>query len=316
MSEEREPPEDPALSEVRSRFLNSLGKLRPTLHRYCARMCGSALDGEDLVQETLAAASYKVSLANPGFLEPSLLRMAHERCMTFIRLDLGHRERPVLHGEGLIRAIGPQQKWTAMPIESGLESRASILRPFDRAAVLCMDMLGLSMLETAVLIVATVGALKIALHRARATLRELPPLAPSAPIDSEQLAMLREYAACFNRLNVEGIHRLVRNDARIEIVGAFNGLMRDLDAVYADAYAATPWEWKQSAARVDGEPALITSRRIGQEWLPYSAIRLWWESGRVVRIRDYMHIRHILRDARIEPAVEPPETTGMSRDSR
>jgi hypothetical protein len=83
--------------------------------------------------------------------------------------------------------------------------------------------------------------------------------------------------------------------------------MRELDSVYAGTYAATPWEWRQSVARVDGDPALITSRRIGAEWHPYSAIRLWWEGGRVVRIRDYSQIRHVLRDARIEPAVEPPE---------
>ncbi|HLB10215.1 MAG TPA: hypothetical protein VK617_11805, partial [Gemmatimonadaceae bacterium] len=54
--------------------------------------------------------------------------------------------------------------------------------------------------------------------------------------------------------------------------------------------------------------ALITSRRIGDRWHPHSVIRLWWEHGEVVRIRDYMHIRHILRDARIEPASEPPES--------
>jgi RNA polymerase sigma-70 factor (ECF subfamily) len=310
------PPDDPELNEVRGRFLDALGKLRPTVHRYCARMCGSVLDGEDLVQETLAAAAHKVSLGNPGFLEPSLLRMAHERCMTFARLDLGRRERTVMYGEGLIRAIGPQQKWTEAPIDSGLESRVSVLRPFDRAAVLIMDVLGFSIQDTAALIVTTVGALKIALLRARATLRELPPLTPSAPIDSEQLAMLREYAVCFNRLNVEGIHRLVRDDARVEIVGAFNGRMRDLESIYAGAYAATPWEWRQSAARVDGDPVLITSRRVGEEWHPYSAIQLWWEGGRVVRIRDYMQIRYILRDARIEPALEPPETTRMSRDPR
>ena len=32
-------------------------EMRPRLHRYCARMVGSALDGEDVVQEALAKAA-------------------------------------------------------------------------------------------------------------------------------------------------------------------------------------------------------------------------------------------------------------------
>ena len=34
-------------------FLESVAQLRPKLHRYCARMTGSTLDGEDVVQEAL-----------------------------------------------------------------------------------------------------------------------------------------------------------------------------------------------------------------------------------------------------------------------
>jgi RNA polymerase sigma-70 factor (ECF subfamily) len=33
-----------------------LKALRPRLHRYCARMTGSAIDGEDVVQDTLLKA--------------------------------------------------------------------------------------------------------------------------------------------------------------------------------------------------------------------------------------------------------------------
>jgi RNA polymerase sigma-70 factor (ECF subfamily) len=34
-------------------FLETVGQLRPKLHRYCTRMVGSTLDGEDVVQEAL-----------------------------------------------------------------------------------------------------------------------------------------------------------------------------------------------------------------------------------------------------------------------
>ncbi len=267
-------------------------------------MCGSVLDGEDLVQETLAAAAYRLSpMPYPEFLERSLFQMSLERCLTFIRLDLGHRERTVVFGEGLYRAIGPEKHWPATPIAEPLASRVSVLRPYQRAVVVVKDVLGFSIVDIVELIGPTIGHVNIALHRARAMLRELPPLPPSAPIDTELLVMLQTYADCFNRLDGDGIHRLVRDDARVEIVGAFNGRMGDLDSIYAGTYAATPWEWMVSVAMVDGDPALITSRKIGKTWQPYSAIRIWWKAGRVARIRDYMHIHHVLRDARIEPAV-------------
>ncbi|MER9397767.1 hypothetical protein NKI46_06445 [Mesorhizobium sp. M0615] len=41
-----------------------LGSLRPKLHRYCARMAGSVIDGEDIVQETLIKA-LQASTATP-----------------------------------------------------------------------------------------------------------------------------------------------------------------------------------------------------------------------------------------------------------
>src|SRR5438128_12601423 len=34
-------------------FLETISQLRPRLHRYCSRMTGSVLDGEDVVQERL-----------------------------------------------------------------------------------------------------------------------------------------------------------------------------------------------------------------------------------------------------------------------
>lgn len=43
-----------AVSQSRAQFGLAVGALRPRLHRFCARMCGSTLDGEDVVQEALA----------------------------------------------------------------------------------------------------------------------------------------------------------------------------------------------------------------------------------------------------------------------
>lgn len=41
-------------------FLETISQLRPRLHRYCSRMTGSVLDGEDVVQDALFEAYRKL----------------------------------------------------------------------------------------------------------------------------------------------------------------------------------------------------------------------------------------------------------------
>ena len=67
-------------------FIETIGPLRPRLHRYCARMTGSVLDGEDVVQEALVVAYRRLDTyddARP--LAPWLFRIAHNRCLDFLR---------------------------------------------------------------------------------------------------------------------------------------------------------------------------------------------------------------------------------------
>ncbi len=49
-------PPGPGDDEDRVAFDRSLAELRPKLHRYCARMTGSVIDGEDVVQDALMKA--------------------------------------------------------------------------------------------------------------------------------------------------------------------------------------------------------------------------------------------------------------------
>src|SRR5438045_2874531 len=60
-----------SVQDTRRRFLAMVDTIRPALHRFCSRMCGSVLDGEDVVQETLAQAFYYLSsLRDESRLEP------------------------------------------------------------------------------------------------------------------------------------------------------------------------------------------------------------------------------------------------------
>ena len=70
----------------RGKFDQLLGELRPKLHRYCARMTGSVVDGEDVVQEALVKAIEAFPgagpIANP---EGWLFRIAHNAALDFLR---------------------------------------------------------------------------------------------------------------------------------------------------------------------------------------------------------------------------------------
>src|SRR3981189_2161157 len=67
-------------------FLETITHLRPSLHRYCSRMTGSVMDGEDVVQDALFQAYRKLdSFDDDRPLSPWLFRIAHNRCIDFLR---------------------------------------------------------------------------------------------------------------------------------------------------------------------------------------------------------------------------------------
>src|SRR6266700_2899457 len=67
-------------------FLETIAQLRPRLHRYCSRMTGSVLDGEDLVQDALFEAYRKLDQYDDSRpLKPWLFRIAHNRCIDSLR---------------------------------------------------------------------------------------------------------------------------------------------------------------------------------------------------------------------------------------
>src|SRR4051795_4147826 len=63
-----------------------LTAMRPRLHRYCARMVGSVIDGEDVLQDALIKAveafAEAGSIGNP---EGWLFRIAHNTALDFLR---------------------------------------------------------------------------------------------------------------------------------------------------------------------------------------------------------------------------------------
>jgi len=68
-----------------------MAELRPRLHRYCARMVGSAVDGEDVIQEALAKAAE--AFPSAGRIERPeswLFRIAHNAALDALRRRKRH----------------------------------------------------------------------------------------------------------------------------------------------------------------------------------------------------------------------------------
>src|SRR5580692_5195052 len=75
-----------ALADAREQFLALVEGVRPELHRYCARLTGSVIEGEDIVQDALAKAFYALSLsADVPQLRPWLFRIAHNAALDFLK---------------------------------------------------------------------------------------------------------------------------------------------------------------------------------------------------------------------------------------
>ena len=63
-----------------------LAAMRPRLHRYCARMVGSVIEGEDVLQDALVKAVGTLAGAGAiGNPEGWLFRIAHNTALDFLR---------------------------------------------------------------------------------------------------------------------------------------------------------------------------------------------------------------------------------------
>ena len=86
------------MNDPRAGFDQLLAELRPKLHRYCSRMTGSVIDGEDVLQEAMVKAIEAFPRAGPiAHPEGWLFRIAHNAALDFLRRrarrEEGHSER-------------------------------------------------------------------------------------------------------------------------------------------------------------------------------------------------------------------------------
>jgi RNA polymerase sigma-70 factor, ECF subfamily len=267
-------------------FLETVTQLRPSLHRYCARMTGSVMDGEDVVQEALFEAYRKLDKFDDRRpLKPWLFRIAHNRCIDFLRKRGVRVEAET--AAMVPDAVNPVEP-PALGLGRAVEHLVSSLPPKERACVLLKDVFDYSLEEIAELVDSTVGGVKAALIRGRAKLEASPASTkPSRAVDPELTRIMRLYVDRFNRRDWDGVRELISADARLTVADAFAGEL--VDAPYFSNYERWSMPWRLTLGEVDGEPVVIILQRGTDTWTPYSVVRFDVEGQQINRIRDYAH---------------------------
>src|SRR3954469_4437816 len=80
----KSPPDSASLS-AQQEFEVLVQAIRPELHQYCARMIGSVIDAEDVVQEELAKAYASLPSTSVANLRGWLFRIAHNKAIDYLR---------------------------------------------------------------------------------------------------------------------------------------------------------------------------------------------------------------------------------------
>jgi RNA polymerase sigma-70 factor (ECF subfamily) len=275
-------------------FLETITQLRPRLHRYCARMTGSVLDGEDVMQEAVFEAYRKLDeFDDSRALSPWLFRIVHNRCIDFLR-------RRQVWEEAEAAAAGPETVLPVDPpgraVDRAVEHLVVNLPPKERACVLLKDVLDYSLDEIADFVDSTVGGVKAALSRGRAKLATLSGTPEGRPAaNPEALELLRLYVDRFNRRDWEGVRELASADARLRVADCFAG--RLADSPYFVEYERPIIPWRMALGKVDGETAVIILRDDADGLTPFSVIRVDVAGDRIVRIADYIKCPWVLEAA-------------------
>ena len=279
-------------------FTRLLTELRPALHRYCARMVGSVIDGEDVLQIALARAAEAFTttppLENP---EGWVFRITHNATLDFLRRRT--RERGLLTSEETDAMID-----SAPSVEARLAVEAS-LRTFlrlpvsQRSSVLLMDVLGHSLEEIASITGATVPAIKAALHRGRARLRVLaaePDDAPAPAMSTSERASLQAYVERFNAHDFDAIREMLAEEVRLELVARTRMNGRKEVATYFHNYSGKS-DWLLSPGQVEGRPAVLVLDPARPDGEVLYFVLLRWSGERLVTIRDFRYARYVMEAA-------------------
>lgn len=280
----------------RTRIETMLVELRPALHRYAARMVGSVLDGEDVVQDAIARAMAALDRTPPEGNGPAwAFRIAHNAAIDHFRARARRAGEQEIQEEDMV-SEGDE---AARRVAAGAALAVFMhLSPLQRGTVILKDVLGYSNEEAAGILDTTLAATKAALHRGRARLRVLADAPPSSPLaDPGDVIRLQTYVDRFNARDFDAIRAMLADDVRFDLVARMTRGRAAFETYFTRYTEMT--SWRLSVGMIEGRLAAIVHDPADPAGPPTGLIVIDWADGRIVRLRDFHHARYVLRDAEI-----------------
>ena len=277
-----------------------LDRLRPTLHRYCARMVGSVLDGEDIVQEAMLRA-LESALPDRPIDNPDgwLFRIAHN-----LALDLLRRRARTDHthaDDDVDLIVDPVDELARREAAAASLPAFMHMPASQRSVVILFDVLDYSAEEVGEILGTTVPAVKSMLQRGRARLREWAGASVAAVagmrgvLSSDDQRLLQRYVDLFNARDFDALRTMLAADVRLDLV---NRLQLQGPAVgqYFARYAQTQG-WTAWPGMVEGRPAVLIRQHERSDDQPDYFVVLGWSGEQVSTIRDFLFARYVMADA-------------------
>jgi RNA polymerase sigma-70 factor (ECF subfamily) len=274
---------------------------RPRLHRFCARMVGSAIDGEDVVQEAMAKAMEALPVSGRiDRPESWLFRIAHNAAMDELRrrrrlgpatadLDAADVADPLAAADARVAAGASLVTFLHLPVA-------------QRTCLILSDVLGHSQAEIVAITRLTLPAVKAAVHRARVRLKDLAnlPDPPSPVLTPAERDRLQAYADRFNARDFDALRDLLAEDVRLELANRLRLTGRKDVSVYFTRYGEMS-DWEFSVGTAEGRLALIVRDPGGIDGAISHIVLLDWANGAIVRIRDFKYAPYVWDSLVVSP---------------
>jgi RNA polymerase sigma factor (sigma-70 family) len=281
-----------------AQFLALAGELRPELHRYCARLMGSVIEGEDVVQDTFARALVALDeLQETTPLRAWLFKTAHNRAIDLLR---GRAIRATESIEAArevvdVESADPEEILMRREVVETAVSRFVELPIVQRSVVILKDVLDQSLEEIAALLDLTVNAVKAHLARGRARLEAINAQRPAPSAPRPTSPAVARYVALFNQRDFDGLRAMLADDVRLiqsaypQRTGAADvGMFFGIYSRSAPVRVAPAWLEGREVIAVYEDPQAVK---------PSYLMWLEWTADRISFIRDYRHVRYIIDDA-------------------